>query len=126
MARMVLRRDLGDERSRPSLPSTRYPRRRRRLRDISSFLILLETRRPPSVAWEESPVPPRRSSGVSNWDEMVPAKKERDKDRLVLLLLGRDDLALSGFLNNSAGQSDIDTLDRKSTRLNSSNSQISY
>src|SRR2546430_16084643 len=53
---------LGRREGETEPPLYRYSRRRRRLRDISSFLILLETRGPPSVAWEESPVPPRLAS----------------------------------------------------------------
>src|SRR5437870_10824008 len=95
MARMVLRRDLAGERSRPSLPSLDthegaddceiYPR--------FSFFWRPEARL--RSLWAESPVPPRRSSGASNWEAIVPAKKEREKDRLALLMLGRDDLPLS-------------------------------
>jgi hypothetical protein len=38
------------------------------------------------------------------------ASREKEKDRLILLLLGRDDLVLSSYLNKSAVLSDTDTL----------------
>src|SRR5436853_269946 len=76
MARMVLRRDLAGERSRPSLPPLDthegaddyeiYPR--------FSFFWRPEVRL--RSLWEESPVPPRRSSGASNWEAIVPAKRK--------------------------------------------------
>src|SRR6266571_5115266 len=41
--------------------------------------------------------------------EPLSKKAEREEDRTVLLMLGRDDLVLSAYLNKSTVPSDIDT-----------------